>query len=356
MEKRLKKIREQMEEKGIEALLITRPVNRRYVTGFTGSSGWVVLTMDELVLITDFRYVEQVKVQAPHARLVELKTETMYTRLKEVCEEAKVSKLWFEADHLTFQEYERLKETLSIPLEPVTKLVETVRLQKDEQELQLIRKAVSIVDQAFLKVIEEIRPGMTEKQVANRLEFLMREMGAEGSAFDIIVASGARSALPHGVASDKVIEKGDLVTFDFGAVYQGYVSDLTRTIVLGKPDEKQKQIYDIVLKAGQKAIEFLRAGVSGKDADAQARDYIASHGFGEYFGHSTGHGIGLEVHEAPRLSMSSDDVLAEGMVVTVEPGIYLPGFGGVRIEEDVLITATGCEVLTQSPRELIIIE
>lgn len=356
MEQRIARLRKQMVQKGIQAMLISHPVNRRYITGFTGSAGLALITAEEAVLITDFRYLTQVKEQAPHMTLSEHKGR-IFSTVAEECRKLGIKTLAFEQDHLTYAQYKQLEEALDgVPAEPVSGLVEQLRMIKDEEELAIIRQAARIADRTFEEIIKEIKPGMKEIEIAMRLEFLMREMGASSSSFDIIVASGKRSALPHGKASDKVLEKGDLVTLDFGAFYKGYASDITRTLMLGKPNEKQKEIYDIVLEAGKLAIDSIRPGITGREADAAARDYIAQHGYGDYFGHGTGHGLGLEVHEAPRLSIQGDTLLAAGMVVTVEPGIYLPDFGGVRIEDDVLVTESGCEVLTHCTKELIIID
>lgn len=357
MEGRIRRLQEVLKEAGQEALLITHPANRRYVSGFTGSAGVVLITANDAFLITDFRYTIQANEQSPACQVL-IHQGDMWQQVGEKCQELKLKSLAFEPDHLTFAEYKRLEGHLgNISLTPGEKWVETLRMVKDEEELKLVRRAAQIADEAFENILSEIRPGVSEREIAFRLEVLMRERGASSSSFDMIVASGKRSALPHGTASEKVIEKGDLVTLDFGAVYEGYVSDLTRTVVLGKPSEKQKEIYDIVLEACNRTIQALKPGMTGKEADAIARDYISAKGYGEYFGHSTGHGIGLEVHEGPRLSgLNGDDILIPGMIVTVEPGIYLPDLGGVRIEDDVLITETGCEVLTHSSKELIIID
>ncbi|SEN23693.1 Xaa-Pro aminopeptidase [Lihuaxuella thermophila] len=356
MEQRIARLRKQMHDRGIRAMLVSHPVNRRYITGFTGSAGLALITAEEAVLVTDFRYLTQVKEQAPHLSVSEHKGQ-IFGAVAEACRKLGIQSLAFEQDHLTYAQHKQLEEALDgIPTQPVSGLVEQLRMIKDEEELAIIRQAARIADQTFEQIVKEIQPGMRETEIAMRLEFIIREMGASSSSFDIIVASGKRSALPHGTASDKRLEKGDLVTLDFGAYYKGYASDITRTIVLGKPSEKQKEIYDIVLEAGKLAISAIRPGITGREADAAARDYIARHGYGGYFGHGTGHGLGLEVHEAPRLSPQGDTPLAPGMVVTVEPGIYLPDFGGVRIEDDVLVTEAGGEVLTHCTKELIIID
>lgn len=356
MKKRIDRLRERLKEQDLEALLVTHPMNRRYLTGFTGTAGMVLVTEKEAKLLVDFRYVEQAQKQAPHLDVVRVGGEPFRT-VAGLCREWNVSRLAFEQDHLVYARAEKLKSILDgVEVVPVSNMVEKLRETKDADELETLRRAARIVDEVFAEILKEIRPGLRERDIAFRLEFLMREKGADSSSFDIIVASGPRSALPHGVASDRVLEKGDLVTLDFGALYEGYCSDITRTIVLGKPNERQREIYDIVLHAQQAALEAVRPGVTGRDVDKVARDIITDRGYGEQFGHSTGHGIGLEIHEAPTLSVNGETVLQSGMVVTVEPGIYLPGFGGVRIEDDVVVTEQGKEVLTHSPKNLIVIE
>lgn len=356
MEKRIDRLRERMKEQDLEALLVTHPANRRYLTGFTGTAGMVLVTEKNATLLVDFRYVEQAEKQAPHLDVVRVGGEPFRT-VAQLCREWNTSRLAFEQDHLVYSRVEKLKSAMDgVEVVPVGNMVEKLRETKDADELETLRRAAQIADEAFTEIIQEIHPGLRERDIAFRLEFLLREKGATSSSFDMIVASGPRSALPHGVASDRVLEKGDFVTLDFGALYKGYCSDITRTIVLGKPSDRQREIYDIVLHAQQTALEAVHPGVTGRDVDKVARDIITDHGYGEQFGHSTGHGIGLEIHEAPTLSVNGETVLQSGMVVTVEPGIYLPGFGGVRIEDDVVVTEQGKEVLTHSPKNLIVIE
>lgn len=361
MTDRLARLRTLMAEQQVEALLVTGEANRRYLSGFTGSAGALLITPDDALLLTDARYVEQAAQQAPHFRVVPV-THTTYGRT--VAEEARkrgVRRIAFEAHRLTYAAYSAYREALpeGVELVPLGTggmgLVERLRVVKDDGELALIRKAAAIVDAAFEHILSVLRPGLTEREVAWELEAFMRKQGAERAAFPIIVASGPRSALPHGVASDRVIGKGELVTLDFGAVYQGYCSDLTRTVAVGEPPEELKKIYEIVRQAQERGVAHVKAGMTGKEADALCRDVIAAAGYGEQFGHSTGHGIGLEVHEAPSLSARSEEPLPVGAVVTVEPGIYLPGVGGVRIEDDVVLTATGNECLTHAPKDLIMV-
>lgn len=227
---------------------------------------------------------------------------------------------------------------------------------KDETELGLMRRAAEIADQAFAEVLPLVKPGVAERDLAAELEYRMKRLGAEGPAFETIVASGFRSSLPHGRASEKRIEHGDFVTFDFGAIYRGYCSDMTRTVVVGEPTEKQREIYGIVLEAQRRGVAACRAGITGKELDAVCRSYIAEKGYGEAFGHGTGHGVGRFIHEGPKVSLRGEnDRLEAGMVVTIEPGIYLPGWGGVRIEDMVLVTETGCEPFTKTPKDLLIL-
>jgi Xaa-Pro aminopeptidase len=355
MQERVNKLRKQMEPQPFDGMLILKPENRRYLSGFTGSAGYLLITGQEAVLITDFRYSEQAKEQAPHFRVVNHGASVQDTIRAEL-ESAGVKRLAFEKDHLTYALYASYSEKFApVELIPTEGIVEKIRAVKDAQEIATIRQACAIADAAFSHILGFLKPGISERDVALELEFFMRREGAKSSSFDIIVASGARSSLPHGVASDKILQQGDFVKMDFGALYDGYCSDITRTVVLGEPNERQKQIYDIVLEAQLRALNNLKPGMSGKEADALARDLIRDKGYGDQFGHSLGHGLGLYIHEDPRLSTLSNDQLEPGMVVTVEPGIYIPGFGGVRIEDDVVITEFGIEILTRSTKELLIL-
>jgi Xaa-Pro aminopeptidase len=247
------------------------------------------------------------------------------------------------------------KSKIQADLVPISGLIEKIRLIKTQQEINIIKVACEIADHAFTHILNFIKPGKTELEVSNELEFFMRKQGATQSSFDIIVASGLRSALPHGVATNKVIEKGDFVTLDYGALYNGYISDITRTVAVGEPSGKLVDMYNAVLASQLLALEKVGPGLTGIQADAIARNYLTEKGYGEAFGHSLGHGIGLEVHESPGLSIRSETVLEPGMAVTIEPGVYLPEIGGVRIEDDILITENGNELLTHSSKELIIL-
>ena len=351
---KLAKLRASLINKGIDALLITNDYNRRYMTGFTGTAGVAVVSQNDAVFITDFRYTEQAAAQVKDFRIVQ-HTGTIFAEVANQVAQMNIQTLGFEKDALVYSMYELYKNSVKADLVPVSGLIEKIRLIKTEQEINIIKVACEIADHAFTHILDFIKPGKTELEVSNELEFFMRKQGATSSSFDIIVASGVRSALPHGVATDKIIEQGDFVTLDFGALYNGYISDITRTIAVGKPSEKLVEMYNVVLESQLLALEKVGPGMTGIEADAVARDYLKSKGYGEAFGHSTGHGIGLEVHEGPGLSFRSETVLQPGMTVTIEPGVYLPGIGGVRIEDDILITENGNERLTHSTKELIIL-
>lgn len=351
---RLQNLRAQFEKHGIDGLLVTSDYNRRYLSNFTGTSGAVLISLEKACFITDFRYVEQATKQCEGFEIIK-QTGTLLEEVAAQVKQLGIKKLGFEQDYVTYANFKVYEEMLEAQLVPISGMIEKLRLIKTDEEIKIIKAAANIADAAFKHILTFIRPGITELAVSNELERVMREAGATSSSFDTIVASGTRSALPHGVATDKVIEKGDFVTLDFGAYYNGYVSDITRTVAVGEPNEKLKEIYEIVLEAQLRGMAGIKPGITGKEADALTRDYISERGYGEYFGHSTGHGIGLEVHEGPALSVKSDIVLKPGMIVTCEPGIYIPGLGGVRIEDDAMLTADHNESLTHSPKELIIL-
>ncbi|MGM0174347.1 xaa-Pro aminopeptidase [Enterococcus sp. DIV0788_1] len=354
MIKRIEKLRVLMEKAIIDAYLVTSPANLRYLTNFTGTAGMALITLEQAFFITDFRYIEQASEQIQGMTIIQHQGDIVSELLK-LMESESVNVLGFEDAVMTYADYSIFEEVIDAELAPASGLIEKLREQKDDGEIAIIEKACAIADEGFDHVLKMIRPGMTEIEVANQLDFYMRSLGASGTSFETIVASGARSALPHGVASEKMIEQGDLITLDFGCVYQGYVSDITRTFAIGDPGQQLKDIYQIVLEAQKKVLEVAQAGVTGSQLDAVARDFISEAGYGEAFGHSTGHGIGMEIHEGPNISRSNDEPLMEGNVITDEPGIYLAGLGGVRIEDDLVILAEGNRILTQSPKELIIL-
>ncbi|WP_423188793.1 M24 family metallopeptidase [Alkalibacterium sp. f15] len=349
---RVEIIQQTMKNQKVEALLITSPYNLRYASGFTGSTGLSIVTQDKAYFVTDFRYTEQAAEQAVGFEIIK-NTGPIYDEVETIVEKEAIKVLSFEKDFVTYSTFEKINDLLACELEPSSGLLESLREIKDEKEIATIQQAIKITEYAFEEILCYIKPGVTEIEVANKLDFLMREKGATGVSFDTIVASGKRSAMPHGVASDKKIEQGDMITIDFGCYYKGYVSDMTRTISLGDPGEELKKIHQIVLDAHLKVNEQAKAGVTGKELDAVARDYITEKGYGEAFGHSTGHGIGLEVHETPGISYRNEKPLVEGNVITNEPGIYIPGLGGVRIEDDLVITKDGSRNLMSVTKKLI---
>ncbi|MGY3187298.1 M24 family metallopeptidase [Lysinibacillus sp. TE18511] len=351
---KLQKLRKALQEQNIDGILITNGYNRHYMTGFTGTAGVAIVSQNDAVFITDFRYTEQAAAQVQDFRIVQHEA-TILEEIGTQVNNMGIKLLGFEKDTVSYGTYELYKNIIQADLVPISGLIEKIRLIKTQQEINIIKVACEIADHAFTHILDYIKPGKTELEVSNELEFFMRKQGATQSSFDIIVASGLRSALPHGVATNKVIEKGDFVTLDFGALYNGYISDITRTVAVGEPSEKLVDMYNAVLASQLLALEKVGPGLTGVQADAIARDYLKEKGYGEAFGHSLGHGIGLEVHEGPGLSMRSNTVLEPGMAVTIEPGVYLPGIGGVRIEDDILITETGNELLTHSSKELIIL-
>lgn len=340
-------------EPPVEALVVGSPHNRRYLSGFTGTAGWVIVTPAAALLLVDFRYVDQARQQAPAFEVVEASPDPLQ-HVGRALARLGAGRVGFESEHVTVGQLDRLREAApGVDWVPVAGAVERLRTVKDEEELAAIRRAAALADRTFREVLAEVRPGVAERDLAAELEYRMRRAGAEGVAFDTIVASGPRSALPHGRAGERRLQPGDLVTFDFGARVDGYCSDCTRTVVLGRADAEQRRIYALVLEAQEAALAAVRAGVPGRQVDAAARGRIEAAGLGERFGHGTGHGVGLEVHEAPRLNRTSEDVLAAGMVVTVEPGVYISGWGGVRIEDLVVVRGDGAEVLTPFTKELV---
>ncbi|WP_069364725.1 M24 family metallopeptidase [Salisediminibacterium beveridgei] len=351
---KLEALREQLNTNHVDGIIVMSPYNRRYLTGFTGTAGVVLVTEDRAVFITDFRYTAQAAEQISGFEVIEHKG-PIHEEVAAQVKKDGLKSVAFEKDHVTFSQYETWNDALDAKLIPVSGLVEKMRLIKSPEEIEVIQEAVDIADAAFTHIQSYIKPGVREIDVSNELEFFMRKKGAVSSSFDIIVASGYRSALPHGVASDKIIETGELVTLDFGAYYKGYCSDITRTVAIGEVDEKLKKIYHTVLEAQLRGVNHIKPGMTGIEADALTRDYIKSEGFGDYFGHSTGHGMGMEVHEGPGLSFRSDQKLEPGMVVTVEPGIYVAGTGGTRIEDDIVITEDGNRILSKSTKELIVL-
>lgn len=341
-----------MDLHGLQGMIITKPENRRYFSGFSGSAGMLVISETTSNLLTDFRYIEQATAQAEQYEILRYQVNANEI-VAELTKKLGITKIGFESDFVTYDMYSKLTQCIpNVTLVPVQ--VDSLRMVKDSSEIAAIEKAVEIADQAFTQILSFIKPGMSEQRVAVELEYYMGKFGSEKPAFETIMASGKRGALPHGRASQKIIEQGDFVTMDFGAVYQGYHSDITRTICMGKASDRQREIYGIVSAAQLAGVKATRPGVLGKEVDDVSRKIITDAGFGEFFGHGLGHSLGLNIHEDPRLSQANTHTaLLENMLVTVEPGIYLPDWGGVRIEDTVLVSADGCRILTASSKHLI---
>ncbi|MGL5979254.1 MAG: M24 family metallopeptidase [Erysipelotrichaceae bacterium] len=353
--KKINRLRALLKAQGLDAALLSSPHNRFYVSGFTGSTGYVLVTKTNQYFLTDFRYYEQVALQCPNCELLKVEGNHTYTsRINEVIEREHIQSLGMEGDDLTYLAWSNLDEQIKAHCSHIP--TDLLRVEKFDDEIEVMQKANDIACAAFEHIIGFVKPGMRELDVKNELERKMQELGATGPSFDTIVASGERGALPHGRASEKIIEATDFVTIDYGCIYEGYCSDITRTFAMSKAaNEKVHEIYQIVLEAQLACVEACKPGASTKEIDAIARDLISERGYGDYFGHGLGHGLGVLVHEEPRLNWVKDTVLTPGMVITIEPGIYLPGIGGVRIEDDVLITEDGYRRLTTLPKDLIYI-
>ncbi len=355
IKRRLNDLRNKMRDAGYDAVLITERKNYIYLSGFTGTSAVLLISGDRAVLLTDFRYTEQAAAQAPDFEVIQY-TGSQYAELNRLLENSGIHRLAFEDAYISYSQHsEYLKELKVREFVPLGRMIEELRLIKDDEEIEIIKAAVRVADDVFLHILDYIKPGITETELAAEMEHHMRRLGATGPSFETIVASGRRASMPHGVASEKRIEAGDVVTLDFGAIYGEYCSDITRTVFVGKPDKELEKIYRIVLEANRLGLEAVKSGVSGKEADSIARNYIADAGYGDNFGHGLGHGVGLDIHEEPRLSPRGDAILRDGMVVTVEPGIYIPGLGGVRIEDMVVVRGGSATVLTSSSKEMIIL-
>jgi Xaa-Pro aminopeptidase len=348
-----KRCREIAISQNAKAVLITSAYNKFYLSGFTGTTATVLVTEENQYVIVDFHYIDQAKNQCIDSTVLlsDDFENTVIRLLNGIIEAEGINVIGFEKDHLTVAEYDTF--SLAINAELIGLDLSELRLLKSSEEVEIMQKAADIADEAIAYVMKVINPGMRESEVELLLYNKIRQLGATSFSFTTIVASGWRGAMPHGVASDKVIGADDFVTIDFGAVYKGYCSDLTRTFAMStQADQKLVKIYEVVLKAQIEALQACRPGVATSKIDRIARDIIIAAGYGEFFKHGTGHGLGVLIHEAPRLNQLSKEVLQEGMVVTIEPGIYIPGLGGVRIEDDVLITKDGCIRLTKSDKQL----
>lgn len=354
--RRIELTRAKMAEKQLPALLVSQITNVGWLTGFTGSNGFLLLTADRAIFATDSRYTEQAAQQCAGFELRKLETSAP-EEIAGVLIDPGARRIGFESNHLTHHLFETYRDKLPADFElvPTDRLVDDLRLVKDSEEISRIGAACSRTDEAFHYILPFLKPGAVERDVALELEWYFRKTCGVENAFEIIVLSGAHGALPHGKPSNKRMEAGDFVTLDFGARIEGYNADLTRTVALGSITDEQRKVYQVVRDAEQMGIDALVPGAEGKVVDALARDFIATQGYGDYFGHGLGHSLGRAVHDGMGLGKRSDITLAPGMVMTVEPGIYIPGWGGVRIEDDVLITDSTPRLLTHSPKDLLIL-
>jgi Xaa-Pro aminopeptidase len=347
-------LRAALVREGVDALLVTHLPNVRYLTGFTGSAGLLLVRAADAVLITDFRYATQAPQEAGAAAIVEIDPASVWQRLAKLLAASPLAVLGIEAHALTVRDADRVREATRGRVQPTTDLVERLRARKDPGEVAAIRAAASLAQEALAEVLPTVRPGRTELEIGAALEGALRRRGSEWHPFPTIVASGSRAALPHARTSARTVERGEWLLLDFGAQVDGYCADLTRTVLVGaRADERQRTVYELVRSAQQRALTNLRPEMTGRDADALAREVIGARGFADAFGHSLGHGLGLEVHEAPRLAPTADAPLPAHAVVTVEPGIYLPGWGGVRLEDDVYLAPQGPECLSDNRTELL---
>ncbi|KPU44926.1 aminopeptidase YpdF [Oxobacter pfennigii] len=350
---RLQKLREGLALKKLDGALLISDSNRNYITGFTGDESYAIVTQNDALFITDFRYVEQALKEVSGFTVQQYKIK-IAEHLSNMIKSLDIKTLGFEENLMSFMFYDDLKANLrDVDFIKLDGLVEKIRQIKDADEVKNISTAASIADKAFTHILNMIKPGVTENSIALELEFFIKSNGASNLSFPSIVVSGKRSSLPHGKPTAKAIEEGDFLTMDFGCIYNGYCSDMTRTVVIGKASGRQKDIYDTVLYANEEVIKKARPEITGKDLDCVARKIIEDKGYGEYFGHGLGHGVGMQIHELPSVSKRGDSLLKPGMIITDEPGIYIPDFGGVRIEDLLLITENGCEVLSKSDKKLI---
>jgi Xaa-Pro aminopeptidase len=351
---RIKSLQKRLKDSNVDALLVSNPVDIRYLTGFVGDDSWLLIRASSSIvhILSDFRFDEQIAKEAPHAKAIMRKT-SLTLALKELVAKLHVSKIALQQDYLSLTQYKAIgKELGKSNLKPIDDGLLMQRAVKDKTEVAPILKALDIQQEAFRRTCAFIEPGMTEYQIAAYLEYQMRLLGADGTSFPSIVAADANASLPHAIPGSKKVRKGGILLIDWGAKFAGYCSDLTRVVAIGKMPAKIKEIYTVCLDAQLAAIDAIAPGKSLPEIDAIARNIISKAGYGKQFGHSLGHGIGLDIHEQPVLASRAKGVLEPGHIVTVEPGIYLPGIGGVRIEDDVLVTATGKTVLSDLPKTL----
>ena len=359
--KRIAQLRETLEQSPYDAILVNYVNNVRYLSGFENSDpnvAFLIIDQNELILVTDYRYSQQAQAECADFEIIERDRQnvSLGQQFREVLDKLDVRSLAFERDYMGFGMLQDIVAELGdIKTEGVVGWIEKQRMIKDPTEIEAIKSAAALADQALADLVTFMKPGMTERDAALELEFQMQKAGSEGLSFPTILIAGARSSLPHGMPSNKTLDPGDLITIDFGAVVNGYRSDMTRAFVVGEPNEKQLAVYETVKEAQKVGVESVRAGVKGSYPHVQTKKILDASEFAEFQGEGLGHGVGLYLHEQPFLGLNCDITLEENMIITIEPGIYIPGWGGVRIEDDVRVTKEGCEILTHAPRDLIVI-
>ena len=352
MNDRIIRLRAEMERAELDAVLLKTVTAIRYFSGFTSEDASVLITKNRAVLLTDFRYTIQAKAQAGDCcEIIEVSGLAHREKLKEIVETENVKRIGFEEDYVSYEGYQAYAQ-FGAELVPFAKQLSLLRIVKTEDEIACLQKAQSMADEAFMELLKVVKPGMTERRVAAELEYICAKLGSEGPSFDTIIGSGPNGAMCHAVPGERKLQEGDLVVVDFGCLYNGYHSDMTRTFAVGKVDPFAEEIYNIVLEAQTRALDALKPGITGKELDAIARDYITEKGYGECFGHSLGHGFGLLIHEEPRASVTGDTVFTEGMTITVEPGIYIEDKFGVRIEDCCVVTKDGKLNFAHATKEL----
>jgi Xaa-Pro aminopeptidase len=353
---KISRLRKEISRHRIDGILVTDLTNVRYLTGFTGSSGFAVVTAKHAIFATDFRYQEQARYEIHKGFSIKIEHTERSREIKNICDVCGIKKLGFEDHDIAYGFYRKLSRIVK-GLKPTTNCIGSLRIIKSSEEMTFIKKSILRAERAFRKFLPHVKAGAEERKLALKFEELLKDHGCKKLPFEVIVASGPMSALPHAKPTNRKVKKGDLVVIDWGGEYEGYYSDMTRTVLVrGENVSRQKELYSTVRKAQQRAIEMIRDRIKAADIDAAARCYIKGKGYDDYFGHATGHGVGMEVHEKPVVSWRSNEIVKEHMVFTVEPGIYLPGFGGVRIEDMAAVCKSGAEMLTSLPHKLKIIE
>lgn len=356
MQQRINRLRAELKERELDACLVTKIENVFYLSGFTGDTGALLISGDEAYFFADSRFTLQASQEATGFIVVPVER-SFFASIAQFLTQRNWPKVGVEAHHLSVGNFQKLQKALNskVSLEPLDQLVEKLRMIKEPAELAIMKEAVTLTEAAFNELLPLIKPGVTERYLQVQLIKLLYEAGFSGPSFDFIVASGERGALPHGVATDRTVNSGELITFDFGGVYNRYCSDMTRTIAVGEISPQLKEIYQIVHLAQDEAEKAARPGMNGRDLDAVSRQVIADSGYGDNFGHGLGHGVGLEIHELPAVSPRGEELLKPGMVITIEPGIYIAGIGGVRIENQLAITETGAEVWNSFNKDLLVL-